>query len=297
VPGRSTAVRFPPFLYASLPGTGPLVLTQLCTIFLHIVESGESGVPLAKLHEVLAVMNNGKKARTAAAVAALFHGKAQKEKASLFQGAMSTYKPLAENEHPIININMPLVNLVDVTLQAKEHWIDLLDTMATIEVSNVGAAAPLVIDGEPVTAALPVYFLMPFRKNLLDIRTFVTELDTLDPAYVWTWDAQKELYFSQTTKKERTKKTPVPFERVKATDKHPAQVDLLYDDKIVGYTEEVKFSSSIPAVRKREMLADVNKLIDSVDQALAVANQADVKNTKVAASLLDPIFEKMKQSA
>jgi hypothetical protein len=193
-------------------------------------------------------MNNGKKARTMEAITALFHGKAQKEKAGLFQGAKSTYTPNAENEQPIQNINMPLVNLVDVTLQAKDLWVDLLDTMATIEASNVGAAAPLVIDGTKVTDNLPTYFLMPLRKHLLEVRTFIKELDTLDPAYVWTWDAQKGLYFSQTTKKERTKKLPYRFEKAPPTDKHAAQVEILYDDKIVGYAEEVKFSSSIPAM-------------------------------------------------
>jgi hypothetical protein len=246
---------------------------------------------MAKLHEVLAVMNGGKRDRINTEINGIFHGKAQTAKSLLFHGKSEKYDPISENEQGTQATNLPLVNLVDASQRVSDLWIDLADTMATIETGNVKAVAALRDEnGKELTPALPTYFLLPFRKLLIDIRTYIKELDTLDPAVKWAWNSQLGSYSSEPSKKERTKKAKARFVLAEPTDKHPAQVQVYDEDKLVGYITEIRYSTAIPAVRKREMLDAINSLIDRVTKAIEEANRVDVVQQKLVGALLSPIF-------
>ena len=45
----------------------------------------------------------------------------------------------------------------------------------------------------------------------------------------------------------RTKKVPRNHVKAEATEKHPAQVEVYYEDVAVGYWTTVKFSGALPA--------------------------------------------------
>lgn len=62
----------------------------------------------------------------------------------------------------------------------------------------------------------------------------------------------------------RTKKVPRNHVKAEATDKHPAQVDVYYEDVPVGYWTTVKFSGALPARRVNELLDRVEKLQQAV---------------------------------
>jgi hypothetical protein len=88
----------------------------------------------------------------------------------------------------------------------------------------------------------------------------------------------------------RTKKTPRNHVKAEATDKHPAQVEVYYEDVTVGYWRTVKFSGALPAQRVNEMLARVERLQDAVKFAREEANNMEVTDQKVGERLLQFIF-------
>ncbi len=52
--------------------------------------------------------------------------------------------------------------------------------------------------------------------------------------------------------------------KAEATDKHPAQVGVYYEDVAVGFWRTVKFSGALPAKRVGELLERVEKLQQAV---------------------------------
>jgi len=82
----------------------------------------------------------------------------------------------------------------------------------------------------------------------------------------------------QTTK---TKKIPRNHVKAEATDKHPAQVEVYYEDVVVGYWRTVKFSGALPASRVKELLDRVDKLQQAVKFAREEANNSEVTDQHI----------------
>jgi hypothetical protein len=61
-----------------------------------------------------------------------------------------------------------------------------------------------------------------------------------------------------------------------ATDKHPAQTQLITDDVIVGFWTMVKQSGSLPKSEKKKLATRVEKMLDAIKAARERANSAPV---------------------
>jgi len=88
----------------------------------------------------------------------------------------------------------------------------------------------------------------------------------------------------------KTKKVPRNHVKAEATEKHPAQVDVYYEDVTVGHWRTVKFSGALPARRINELLARVEKLQEAVKFAREEANNMEVEEQKVGASVMQYLF-------
>lgn len=177
------------------------------------------------------------------------------------------------------------VRAEDVVKRVNDELVRMLDVVATKEAGNTVAKADLVVDNVVLVPNLPVTYLLWLKKELVSVHTFIQKLPTLDPADDWTYD--QGVWKTAPVETTRTKKVPTAFVKAPATDKHPAQVDTLFEDVIVGYWKTVKFSGAMPADRVAQLLERVEKLQRAVAYAIQQANSVEVDNVEVGKKVFD----------
>jgi len=171
-----------------------------------------------------------------------------------------------------------------------EILTELFDVTATKDWANIHAHADVALDGQVLIKDAPVSYLLFLEKQLVDLHTFVKKLPVLDASESWTFDASADSYATEPMQTVRTKKIPRNHVKAEATDKHPAQVEVYYEDVVVGYWRTVKFSGALPAQRVNELLTRVERLQQAVKYAREEANNTEVTEQKVGAQLLGYLF-------
>jgi hypothetical protein len=178
----------------------------------------------------------------------------------------------------------------DILRQVAGTLTRLFDVTATKDWSNCDARADVVVDGRIITAQVPVSYLLFLEKQLVDLHTFVKKLPVLDGAESWVRDDSTDSWKTEPVRTIRTKKVPRNHVKAEATDKHPAQVDVYYEDVAVGYWTTVKFSGALPAKRINDILDRVIELQTAVKFAREEANNADVEDQRVGAAVFGYLF-------
>jgi hypothetical protein len=140
--------------------------------------------------------------------------------------------------------------------------------------------ANVMVDGEILLPDVPVATLLFLEKKLDSILETLRKLPVLDASEAWEFDDGSNAYRTAPAQTVRTKKIPRNHVKAEATDKHPAQVEVWYEDTVVGYWSTVKFSGAIAATEKRELLAKASKLREAVKVAREEANGTEVMDQK-----------------
>ncbi len=138
---------------------------------------------------------------------------------------------------------------------------------------------------------VPVSYLLFLEKQLTDLNTFIRKLPMLDTSESWTFDPSSNAYATEPVQTLRTKKIPRNHVKAEATDKHPAQVEVYYEDVTVGYWRTIKFSGALPAQRITEMTNRVQKLQQAVKFAREEANEYEVSDQKVGERIFAYLLE------
>lgn len=216
-------------------------------------------------------------------------------KPALLSGLYRTYAPVDENgdQLPDESTN-PQVQLVDVLADVRKDMARLFDVTLTKETANTVAKADVVVDGTTLLPDVPVTYLLFLEKKLVDIRTFVSKLPTLDPAEVWEWDRNVGAYATPVAQTVKTKKVSKPFVKWAPPSpeyKQEAQVEVVSEDVLVGRWSQRKFSGAIPADDKRAMLDRVDALAEAVKVARERANTLEVSNVSAGQAVFDYLFE------
>ena len=86
------------------------------------------------------------------------------------------------------------------------------------------------MDGSTLLRDVPVSYLLFLEKQLVDLHTFVKKLPVLDAAESWTIDPSADCWRTEAVRTMRTKKVPRNHVKAEATEKHPAQVEVYYED-------------------------------------------------------------------
>jgi len=129
------------------------------------------------------------------------------------------------------------------------------------------------------------------EKQLVDLHTFGKKLPVLDAAESWRRDeVRRPAGATEPVHTIRTKKVPRNHVKAEATDKHPAQVEVYYEDIPVGTWRTVKFSGALPAARVNELLGRVEKLQQAVKFAREEANDTEVTEQKVGERVFKYLF-------
>jgi hypothetical protein len=242
---------------------------------------------MAKLNQVIAI-EKGVKAK---AHQELTEAHQQLQKPSLLAGISRAYRPKDEEGEQLPSESTKVqLKADDAIRRTVETLVELFDVTATKEWANCEARADVTVDGNVIAAQVPVTYLLFLEKQLVDLHTFVKKLPVLDASESWLFDASADCWATEALQTAKTKKIPRNHVKAEATDKHPAQVELYYEDVVVGTWRTVKFSGALPARRVNELLVRVEKLQQAVKFAREEANGAKAEDKKVGRAVLGYLF-------
>jgi len=238
------------------------------------------------LNQVLAI-EKGTRARVQDGVTKIY----QKLDASSkpISGSSRTYRSISEDGERFSPETTVVTTIVAKELdEANKLWAELFDISYVRDVTNCEAFADVVVDGQVLFTKAPVTFLLFLEKKLKDIHLVFSKLPTLDPANTWTWDENKGCYVTPPSESSRPKKVARPFVKYEATVQHPAQVEVVTEDVIIGYWTTIQFSGAMPNDKARRLLARVEALQRAVKVAREEANMTKITTTqKVGDAILN----------
>ena len=242
---------------------------------------------MARLNQIIAV-EKGVKSRSFQELTEAHH---VLQKPNLLAGISRTYRPKdEEGEQLPPEATKVQVKADEVIRQTAAILTRLFDVTATKDWTNCVAKAHVVVDGQTLLKDVPVAYLLFLEKQLVDLHTFVKKLPVLDAAESWNYDESADCFATDAVQTVRTKKIPRNHVKAEATEKHPAQVEVFYEDVVVGYWKTVKFSGALPAKRVNELLERVEKLQEAVKFAREEANAADVTDREVGEKVFRYLF-------
>nr|WP_042181118.1 hypothetical protein [Kibdelosporangium sp. MJ126-NF4]CEL14820.1 FIG01134179: hypothetical protein [Kibdelosporangium sp. MJ126-NF4]CTQ96549.1 FIG01134179: hypothetical protein [Kibdelosporangium sp. MJ126-NF4] len=213
------------------------------------------------------------------------------QKSSLLSGISRTYRPKDEEGEQLPPESTKVQVKAEETIRATAEILTrLFDVTATKDWANCTAKADVKVDGETLVADVPVSYLLFLEKQLVDMLTFIRKLPVLDAAESWEYDASADCWATEPVQTVRTKKIPRNHVKAEATEKHPAQVEVYYEDVTVGYWKTVKFSGAMPAKRINELVERVEKLQQAVKFAREEANNAEITQQKVGTKVFGYLF-------
>jgi hypothetical protein len=244
-------------------------------------------VAVTKLNQIIAV-EKGIKAKSFSELTDAHH---QLLKPALLSGIARTYQPKDdEGEQLPPESTKVQVKAEEVLQRTAASLTRLFDVTATKDWANCAARAKVSVDGTVLLEDVPVTYLLFLEKQLTDLHTFVKKLPVLDAAESWALDPSSDSWKTEPVQTYRTKRVPRNHVKAEATEKHPAQVEVYYEDVPVGYWTTVKFSGALPAKRINEILDRVIALQNAVKFAREEANNTDAVDQQVGAAVFGYLF-------
>src|SRR5215467_14336740 len=233
---------------------------------------------MARLNQIIAV-EKGVKSQSFQELTEAHH---LLQKPALLAGIARTYRPKDEEGDSLPPESTKVqVKAEDVIAKTVEVLTKLFDVTATKDWTNTRARADVVVDGHTLLEQVPATYLLFLEKQLVDIHTFVKKLPILDAAETWVYDTSADCWATEPVQTVRTKKIPRNHVKAEATDKHPAQVEVYYEDVTVGHWRTVQFSGARPDTRVNDILARVERLQEAVKFAREEANNTEAEEHKV----------------
>lgn len=195
------------------------------------------------------------------------------QKASLFTGMTRRYKPLEDEGEKLPPEDVQVQETVhEVLRDVRTALKELFDVTATKDYANTTARANVSVNGTVLIANAPVTYLLFLEKQLNDLRTFVGNLPTLDPAEKWYWTDQGGTFSTNETQTIKTKKQAKAIVLYPATPEHPAQTQMVTEDVTVGHWNVTRVSGAIPRTERAALLRRVDALSQAVKSAREAAN-------------------------
>ena len=240
-----------------------------------------------KLSQIIAI-EKGVKSKSYADLTQAHH---DVQKQPLLTGLTRTYQPKDEDGEQLPPESTRVqVKAEDVLRQIAANLTRLFDVTATKDWANCVARADVIVEGRTLLREVPVSYLLFLEKQLSDLHTFVKKLPVLDAAESWTLDPSADCFRTEPVRTLRSKKVPRNHVKAEATEKHPAQVEVYYEDIAIGYWTQTKFSGALPAQRVNELVDRVEKLSQAVKFAREEANTFEVTDQHVGEAVFGYLF-------
>lgn len=177
-------------------------------------------------------------------------------------------------------------------------WASTEDLLFQKNLTNTKALASIEFKGATIAENVPVDELMGLEARLEKLRGLLTQMPTLDASKEWEQDPQaaqpgtwKAVHDIVTTK---TEKVVTPIVLYPATDKHPAQIDKVTNDKVIGTFTTQTLSGAVTAIQKANTLSLIDELLIEVKKARTRANSTEVQNDKIAGKITKLIMDTLK---
>jgi hypothetical protein len=244
---------------------------------------------MAKLHELLAVEKNV--TSVANKLAEETSNKFSKDQ--YFSGYIKTLKMLSDSpENSAIEEasrdERSLPTTVEETLEyLLGYWANAEDVIYAKNKTNQHANADLLFRGTTLVFNVPVDELLGLEVRLDNLRKLVDRIPTLDASKEWKpTNSRKGEYVSVneevTSKTEKQMTAVVLYE---ATDRHPAQIERVTADKVVGTFKRKLFSGAATSKQKADALAILDELLVEAKQARQRANSVDASTDKIGSTI------------
>jgi hypothetical protein len=160
--------------------------------------------------------------------------------------------------------------------------------------TNRVATGTVMWQGSPLLVDLPVDELLGLEARVQKIRGMVEAAPTLDATKNWVPAKQLGRHvweLAAPEKATKTEKVMVPVIMAPATDKHPAQVQAVTKDNVVGTFSIMKRSGACTAVQKSDALTQIDNLLIEIKQARMRANETEATTDRIAAKIVAVILE------
>ncbi len=238
---------------------------------------------MTRISAMLAVMG-GLKSEADAKLAQLGHVARTKD---LMSGSLRSYRPRAEEQGGKMSAELPeerqqvRITAEAVLSAAEQLFTRTWDAQLTIDTANQQARADVTVPGQdaPLLVKVPVGHLLHLERELGALTALVDAIPVRDQSRTWTTDGQEAgIARSDTVEVDVTRKIPFNWVKAEATDKHPAQVEVMHEDRVVGYRATTLFSGALDPRRKDVVLARISLLRQAVKQAREEANAAHVED-------------------
>lgn len=239
---------------------------------------------MARLNQIIAI-EKGIKSQS---VQELAEAHKMLQKAALFSGISRTYRPKDEEGEQLPPESKKVeVKAEEILRKAATVLTKLFDTTATKDWTNCRALADVLVDGQTLLSQVPVSYLLFLEKQLVELQAFIKNLPTLENSETWTFDASSNCWATEPIQTLKTFKTPRNHVKAEATEHHPAQVEVYYEDVTIGYWRTVKFSGALPAQRIAELLEKLDKLSAAVKFAREEANNTEVVEQRIGEQIFN----------
>jgi hypothetical protein len=243
---------------------------------------------MARLNQIVAI-EKGIKSRSFQELTEAHHAL---QKPALLSGISRTYRPKDEEGEQLPPESTRVqIKAQEIIRQTTEILSRLFDVTATKDSGNTKAMADVLVDGKVLLSQVPITYLLFLEKQLVDLHTFIKKLPILDASETWTFDASADAWATEPVQTVRTKKIPRNHVKAEATEHHPAQVEVYYEDVAVGYWRTVKFSGALPAQRVNDLLERVERLQEAVKFAREEANNFEVEDQEVGEKIFKYLFD------
>lgn len=212
-------------------------------------------------------------------------------KAELLNGFERTYRTVVDGGRGLPSEDKKVQNTTSKIIEGVvEKLKELFDVTATKDWANCKAKADVVIDGRTLLEAAPPTYLLFLVKQLSDLLAFVVKFPELDPAVNWSVDPATGLFKGPSVDSVKTEKVQEALTLAAATDKHPAQAQMITKDVVAGIWTTTHFSGAMARPQKDAILARIKKLQKAVQVALEEANSIEVEMQRPGEGLLAYVF-------
>lgn len=197
------------------------------------------------------------------------------KKAHHFTGSVRMYQPKEDDGEKFPDEFEPLVTTVPEKLQYYLNSLaDLIKHAVVKEETNATAIADLIYDKKVIKKNMHATALLTLENKLKGLRSKLMAIQTLDPKFVWKWNKDQNYHQTDPIQTLKSKKVAKVLVKYPATDKHPAQTELVHEDQTIGTWTLTKLSGAIPPKMKSDILTRYDKWELAVKDARQRANNA-----------------------
>jgi hypothetical protein len=165
--------------------------------------------------------------------------------------------------------------------------------------TNQIAVGTVMWQGAPFLIDMPVDELLGLENRLAKLRQVFAEMPTLDATKHWKPATEIGKHIWQLKLPEKTTKTEKQLHPVimhEATKEHPAQVQAISKDVVVGTNTMMRRSGAATALQKAEAIKVIDMLLVEIKQARMRANSTEASREKVGHIIADLLLQPLRMS-